>query len=802
VPLVLHVWLPLPLPGLDYLAPHDAPPDAAGARPRSSDHVDADPGVDLDGLVGRRLAVPWQGGLRVGWVGAVRPARPAETLDLRPAIAWVAGRERLAGPARTMLAAQAARCAVPIGVSVATGGPPGLRGPWRHEVRRDAATPPELLGGTGTVALGADAWQDADALDPALLDDWRRHGLVHERVTAVEPLERRLVALRPADADLSGARREAQRIALAWLAAEGSSDSAASLARDAGVAVAAARALVTKGYAGYAELPPPARAAPWVTPAAAPPFDAVAPRGGDTRGGPGAADEAGAGAAGGLTAAARLLLTGGDASARWQAALRWLRPATAGGGQALVLVPEQTIAETLARALAQVVPTLRWGSDLDEAARAALADELAAGVPAAVVGTYPALALDLPRLRRVLVWDAASGSYKQLAGARSVARRDALELAAAAGAAWALVDPLATAELRASGASTVVSLPRIAPRTALLDLRSEPGWPLSAQLVRLLRQVAERGRQAVLLVARRGYAAALGCRTCGELVMCPNCDLPLRWHQRVGRLRCHRCGVETAAPAACPACTAPALAPRPGAGTEWVAEAVRGVLPGTPVWSWDRDRRDDLVPLQRGQSGVLVGTQAVLRLPPMPQLSLLALTAGDALHDHEDVRAEESSLRTLLTLADLAPPGRRPLLVAQVHRPEHDVWRTWTDPDLDGAVHGFLGRVADRRRLHGYPPARCWARVQLTHRDARTVAEAAQGAAGRLRLAGVPPGDVLGPAPAPLARVRGRFAFHVFVRADDEAELARRVAFVDLRPGGGVQVRLDVDPYDVETWLD
>jgi primosomal protein N' (replication factor Y) (superfamily II helicase) len=802
VPLVLHVWLPLPLPGLDYLAPHDAPPDAPGTRPRAFGDAgaDADPGGDgADGLVGRRLAVPWQGGLRVGWVGAVRPARPAETLDLRPAIAWVGGRERLAGPARTMLAAQAARCAVPIGVSVAAGGPPGLRGPWRHEVRRDAATPPELLGATGTVALAADAWHDADGLDPVLLDDWRRHGLVHERVMAVEPRERRLVVLRPADADLAGASREAQRIALAWLVAEGSSDSAAALARDAGVAAGAARALVTKGYAGYAELPPPPRAAPWVTPAAAPPFDAAEPRGGEV---PGAAGEADADAAGGLAAADRLLLTGGDASGRWSAALRWLRPATASGGQALVLVPEQTVAETLARALAQVVPTLRWGSDLDDAARAALAEELAAGVSAAVVGTYPALTLDLPRLRRVLVWDAASGSYKQLAGPRSVARRDALELAAAAGAAWALVDPLATAELRASGASTVVSLPRIAPRTALLDLRSEPGWPLSAQLVRLLRQVAERGRQAVLLVARRGYAAALGCRTCGELVMCPNCDLPLRWHQRVGRLRCHRCGVETAAPTACPACTAPALAPRPGAGTEWVAEAVRGVLPGTPVWSWDRDRRDDLGPLQGGQSGVLVGTQAVLRLPPLPQLSLLALTAGDALHDHEDVRAEESALRTLLTLADLAPPGRRPLLVAQVHRTEHDVWQTWTDPDLDGAVVGFLERVAGRRRLHGYPPARCWARVQLTHRDARTVAEAAQALAGRLRLAGVPAGDVLGPAPAPLARVRGRYAFHVFVRADDEAELAARVAGVDLRPGGGVQVRLDVDPYDVETWLD
>jgi hypothetical protein len=198
---------------------------------------------------------------------------------------------------------------------------------------------------------------------------------------------------------------------------------------------------------------------------------------------------------------------------------------------------------------------------------------------------------------------------------------------------------------------------------------------------------------------------------------------------------------------------------------------------------------------------VLVGTQAVLRLPPLPRLSLVALTAGDALHDHEDVRAEEGSLRTLLALPDLAPPGRRPLVVAQVHRPEHDVWRAWLDPDLDAAVDGFLARVpaAPGARL---PAGAAWARVQLTHREPRAVAEAARPrrpppcrrGAGRATswdrrrrrwpgCAGASPTTCsCGPTTTPA--------------------LAARVAGIDLRPGGGVQVRVDVDPYDVETWLD
>ena len=791
MPEVLHVWLPVPVPGLDYLPPHADPPNGSSTV-ADSVRDGPRPTAARPELAGRRVAVPWQGGLRVGWVASVRAASAAEALDLRPAIAWLDAGPSLSAPVSAMLAAQAERCAVPIGVSVAAFGAAGLKGPWRHLVRRADATPAELLGAEGH-ALADGGWHDAADLDAELLDTWRRHGLVEERVAEEVHSDRRLVALRPSDASLAGAPRAAQRQALAWLVDQGPSESAAALARDAGVPVGAARALVSKGFAGYLEVTRPPASVPWVTAAPAPPFDAeagVAASSSDGEPSAGNDDRAG------------VLISGGDAHARWHVALPWLATVVAGGSQALLLVPEHALAETLARAAAQAVPTLRWGADLADDQRAAVANELASGTAALVVGTYPALSLELPRLARVAVWDAASGSHKQLAGARSVGRRDALELALAAGAGWALVDPLATAELRAIGARRELTLPRPRPRIALLDLRVERGWPLCASLVRLLRQVAERGRQALLVVPRRGYAAALGCRACGEVVMCPHCDLPLRWHARIARLRCHRCGVEAAEPDGCPACGASDLAPRPGAGTEWVAEAAHGVVPTLSVVRWDRDQRDDPSALMSGEPGVLVGTSAVLRLPPLPNLSLVALTGGDTLHDHEDVRAEEGSMRTLLSLPDLAPAGRRPLLVAQVHRPEHEVWRTWLAPDLDAAVAAFVDRVAARRTALGYPPARQWARVQLTHRDRGAVAAAAHALAAHLIAAGVPADDVLGPAPAPVARARGRYAFHVFVRADGDAALAERLARVPARPGGGVQVLVDVDPYDIETWLD
>ncbi len=243
MPLALHVWVPLPVPGFDYLAPHDPPPG-----------TDASTADGFEGLVGARIAVPWQGGVRVGVVAAARPVGGAAALDLRPAVAWVDGSAWLGGPALAMLSAQAARCVVPIGVALAGAGVPGLKGPFEHQVRRDAQAPADLFGPDGA-RLRDDAWVDASDLPVEALDVWRVHGLVHERVRPTPETTRRLVPVRASDAALSGAARAAQRRALAWLEDRGEVESAAALAREADVPLGAARGLVAKGYAAYAERP-------------------------------------------------------------------------------------------------------------------------------------------------------------------------------------------------------------------------------------------------------------------------------------------------------------------------------------------------------------------------------------------------------------------------------------------------------------------------------------------------------------------------------------------------------------------
>jgi primosomal protein N' (replication factor Y) (superfamily II helicase) len=117
-------------------------------------------------------------------------------------------------------------------------------------------------------------------------------------------------------------------------------------------------------------------------------------------------------------------------------------------------------------------------------------------------------------------------------------------------------------------------------------------------------------------------------------------------------------------------------------------------------------------------------------------------------------------------------------------------------------VRAYTEALDERRRRFGYPPAQQWARLQVTHRDAGSARRAAVAIAATLRTAGVPEASLLGPAPAGVARVRGRYAQQLFVRAADDVALANALTAVDARPGGGVQVRIDVDPYDVALWLE
>jgi primosomal protein N' (replication factor Y) (superfamily II helicase) len=334
----------------------------------------------------------------------------------------------------------------------------------------------------------------------------------------------------------------------------------------------------------------------------------------------------------------------------------------------------------------------------------------------------------------------------------------------------------------------------------VVDLTSSRNWPLSADLVQVLKQVAERGRQAIVLSPRRGFSAALGCSSCGYLAHCPNCDLTLRYHRQPALLRCHQCGYQRGPPALCPECASPDIGPMRGAGTEWLMREIRVHLPETPIYHYDADRRDDLRPLLDGAPGVGVATTALLRHPPLPNASLLAVTLLDTLLSASDFRAEEEVLRLLLNLAELQPQ-RRPLTLVQTFQPEHPVLAALRADDPGRAAQDFMEGVLERRRQFRYPPYSLLVKVQVSARDRATAEREAAWLAGALRQAARPGEDVLGPSPAPVPRLRGLYNQQLFVRAGDAQRLARL-----LEPAraysGRARVRLDVDPRDAGAFLE
>ncbi|MDZ7707757.1 MAG: hypothetical protein U5J97_07670 [Trueperaceae bacterium] len=768
MPLAVDLLLPLPLAPLRWLAPFGQPP----------------------GPVGARVAVPWRGGIRVGLVTGVSEVGGSRGLELKEAIAWLDDGPPV--PERTVawILAEARRTVCPAGVVLAGLALSSLRADLEHEVRElDAAGGP------------AGPWGPGERLDPERTEMLRGQGLLEERVRPAVPTHRVLTVgeTPPADA-LQGPQRARQRSALAWLAEHGEVESGAALARDADVPESTVRTLVRKGYLRYAQRPAPPPEPP--APPEAVPWPADMQRDMGTP-----------------SSCAPTWIAGGRRADRLAHLVPALHEEVAAGRSPLIIAPERAWAEEAAAWLANDLPVVLARAEETPRRRRAWETALSEGPPTVIIGTWPVLAAPVRRPGRLIVLEAGAESHKLRSGSRSWIPEAARGWAELHGVPMTLTDVLAGPETVATAAAAATAAPAVPAATAataapargpgrggvdlpmprvrwvLSDLGKTRSWPLGDEAIRVLRQVASRERQALVMVPRRGFSAALGCRDCGAAVMCPNCDLALRWHARDGRLRCHQCGHDVPPPQACPACGGLELEAQRAAGSEWVLRALAGAVPTLPRYRWDGDVRDDLSELYRGAPGVVVGTSAVLRLAPLPVLSLLAATQVDGALHADDFRAEERVLRTLAALQESAG-ARAPLGLIQTFAPEHPTLRAFVEGTPE-AVQRALADMDERRRRFGYPPYGRMARVQASARSADAAWRALLEVADRARTAGAAEDELLGPAPAAIARVRGRSVAHLLVRT---ATAERRHELLTAATAGtfsGVRLRVDVDPRDI-----
>ncbi len=529
------------------------------------------------------------------------------------------------------------------------------------------------------------------------------------------------------------------------------------------------------------------------------------------------------------------LLEGVTGSGKTEVYLRALQACLARGKGAIFLVPEISLTPQLfARVSAAVSEELVvLHSGLTPAERRDAGMRLRTGKARVALGARSALFAPVQDLGLIVVDEEHDGSLKQDETPRYHARDVALWRAKNEGAVCVLGS--ATPSLESLHNVEIGKLIRLElptrlggggamPTVEIVDLRVRaqhgptrnsdrafdegPGVVLSKPLVDAVLQTLVAGEQVLLFLNRRGYSAVLLCEACGELRQCPHCSVSLTYHKGRHRMVCHQCDHEERPPQTCPSCGAEALI-QLGLGTERLEAEVRAWFPNARVARLDRDtvkKRGEMQRVLRAvqdrEVDVLVGTQMVAKGHDFPGIALVGVVMADIALALPDFRAAERAFSLLTQVAGRAGRGDTPgRVIIQTYNPEHPALRYVVTHD----VKGFAAAELAHRALARYPPYVRAAVVRVEAEDPLAVARLAGRAAHllveRAKRSTATSWDVLGPAPCPLERLRGKTRHQVLVKTtsvQDRALLLDAVAHdeqlnADLARSKARLV-LDVDP--------
>ena len=507
------------------------------------------------------------------------------------------------------------------------------------------------------------------------------------------------------------------------------------------------------------------------------------------------------------------VLDGVTGSGKTETYFAALAAALAAGRQVLVLLPEIALgAQWLERFRERfgVLPA-QWHSDIGAAERRDTWRAVAAGRARVVVGARSALFLLFPELGLIIVDEEHDPSYKQDDGVCYQARDMAVLRASLAGIPIVLVSAtlsLETVVNVARGRYQRVALPRRhaeaeLPAVRLIDLRRERierGHFLAPPLVAELAATFEAGEQALLFLNRRGYAPLTLCRACGHRFQCPSCTAWLVEHRFTGRLLCHHCGHAEAVPACCPECLAAGALVPCGPGVERLLEevtvrfpAARTALMVSDLLPGPRAAAELAQAMTERRYDVLIGTQIVAKGHHFPMLTLVGVVDADLGLAGGDLRAAERTYQLLHQVGGRAGRAEhKGRVLIQTYMPDQPVMKALAAGDRDG----FLEAEAAARRSAGLPPFGRLAALIVSASDAESCDFAARALS---RAAPQLPGvAVLGPAPAPLAVLRGRHRRRFLVKAGREVKLQAvlRDWLSRIRLAGSARIQVDIDPYN------
>lgn len=345
----------------------------------------------------------------------------------------------------------------------------------------------------------------------------------------------------------------------------------------------------------------------------------------------------------------------------------------------------------------------------------------------------------------------------------------------------------------------------------IVDMREEfrqtrSQVPISRRLKEEIEAQLRARAQTMILLNRRGWSWFMLCRSCGESLRCRNCSISLTYHRREQRLICHYCGYSMGVPSRCPSCGSEHLY-YVGEGTEKLEQKFAELFPGARVERLDRDvaRRAGhfhriLSDFRRGRIDILVGTQLIAKGHDFPGVTLVGIVSADTALGLPDFRAAERTFQLLTQAAGRAGRGETPgRVLVQTFYPEHYAIRLAAEQNYDG----FFAKEISFRRVMHYPPVTALANILAVDPKLERAAEVAQQIGAFLSgIDGTGQGiKVLGPNPAPLARIEGRYRIQFLVKADSRARLngLLRALLVDCDRRGipPRSVMIDVDPVNL-----
>ena len=509
------------------------------------------------------------------------------------------------------------------------------------------------------------------------------------------------------------------------------------------------------------------------------------------------------------------LLHGVTGSGKTEVYLAAIAAAVERGLQALVLLPEINLTpQTLARFRARFGSVAVFHSGLSDGER--LDAWLAArdGRAPVVVGTRSAVWLPLKRPGLIVVDEEHDVSFKQQDGFRYSARDLAVLRAQRSGIPAVLGSATPSLESLHNVEQTrymKLDLPERAgearhPSMRLLDVRSRPLMAGVSDLLRdALRRHLAAGGQALLFLNRRGYAPTFLCHDCGTTEECRRCDARMTLHGR-GRLVCHHCGSERAAPASCAHCGGKSFGIA-GQGTERLEETLATLFPEAGVARVDRDstRRKGsmerlLDDVHKGATKILVGTQMLAKGHDFPQITLVGVLDADQGLFSADFRASERMAQLIIQVAGRAGRAERPgEVLIQTHEPEHPLLLHL----VREGYGSFAAAALAERRAAMLPPYASLALLRAEAPSAPPPYTFLEAARHLLEASGTERVQLLGPAPAPMERRAGRYRAHLLLQSKERAPLQRLLGealprLEELKEARRVRWSIDVDPVSLD----